>query len=629
MSIIIIKKEMAFLLSLLCLTQVATNAAEKIEVFTVTGSHINHEIVNNIPKVTLNAESIAALSPNSIADVLSTVPGVNIFEQGGIGGLTLLSLRGGDPNFVVFMIDGVKVNDPTNSRGGAFDLGTIDPAIIDKIDIYYGSFSTVYGSDALSGVISITTKKAIAGELAVASVKTGSNNMLGGMLHLNTDVANFANLTITGTVQNGAEGSFGDEFERNVINTSFNSINNVDSHWQLGAYYSNGQSKYFPEDSGGERLAVIRTPESRDYRQQNYSANFQQKITPKLSINLTTALAQRKETISNPGIASGVLDTIPAIDSTSDYQHWNINSIATYQIDKSAILAIGASLTNEDGNMDSIIDFGFPVPANYVLKRTTKAVYLESSINATNKLNFTGSVRHDNAEQLNINTIRLTSNFQINGTSSISAEYSEGYKLPSFFALAHPFVGNSALKPETSKNYDVTFKQTLSDKLSIRLSVYQNTYNNLVDFDPELFTNINRSKVSAQGTEWSVKYDALKQLNISGNVSYNHIKTFEDNVVLRRRPKWQGNLQLTYQPLNTFSLITHLAYNDKYFDSSIPTGMVNMPGGFNLNLSTRWQMLPKIAIRFAIKNILNSKKEEAIGFNNEGRSLTASISASF
>lgn len=622
-------KEKLFLLSILYLTQVTTNAAENIEVFTVTGRHINHKIVNNIPKVTLNAETIAALSPNSIADVLSTVPGVNIFEQGGVGGLTFLSLRGGDPNFVVFMIDGVKVNDPTNSRGGAFDLGTIDPAIIEKIDIYYGSFSTIYGSDALSGVISITTKKAILGELAIASVKAGSNNMLGGMLHLNKDVASFANLTITGTVQNGAEGSFGDDFERNVINTSFHSINNVDSRWQLGAYYSNGQSKYFPEDSGGDRLAVIRTPESRDYSQQNYSANLQQNFTPELSIKLTTALAQRKEKISNPGIASGVLDPVPAIDSISDYQYWNTDTIATYQIDEGAILAIGASLTREDGSMDSIIDFGFPVPANYILKRTTKAVYLESSINATHKLNFTGSVRHDNAEQLNINTIRLTSNFEINSISSISAEYSEGYKLPSFFALAHPFVGNSELKPETSKNYDVTFKQIFSDKLSVRLSVYQNTYKNLVDFDPELFTNINRSKVRAQGTEWSVNYVALKQLNISGNVSYNKMKTFEDNIVLRRRPKWKGNIQLNYQPLNTLSLITHLSYNDNYYDSSIPTGMVNMAGDFKINISTRWQVLPRVAIRFSIKNIANSKTEETIGFNNEGRSLMASLSSNF
>lgn len=98
---------------------------------------------------------------------------------------------------------------------------------------------------------------------------------------------------------------------------------------------------------------------------------------------------------------------------------------------------------------------------------------------------------------------------------------------------------------------------------------------------------------------------------------------------MRRRPKWKANLQMNYQPLNTLSLITHLSYNDNYVDSSIPTGMVDMAGHFKVNLSTRWQILPKVALRFAIKNITNSKIEEAIGFKNEGRSLTASITASF
>lgn len=622
-------KKKLFLLTVLFISQASTNAAEKIEVFTVTGSHINHNIANNIPKITIDSQSIAALSPNSIADILSTVPGVDIFEQGGVGGLTFLSLRGGDPNFVVFMIDGVKVNDPTNSRGGAFDLSAIDPASIEKIEIFYGSFSTVYGSDALSGVISITTKKSQDGELAIASIKVGDNNMFGGMLHLNSDLANIANLTITATVQNNAEGTFGDDFKRQVFNTSISSINSIDSHWQLGAYYSDGQSKYFPEDSGGDRLAVIRTPESRDYSQQNYFANLLKNITPKFNINLSTSLAQREETISNPGIAAGVFDPVPAINSTSDYKHWDINSVATYQMTGDTILAMGVAFIDEDGSMGSIIDFGFPVPADYTLKRTTKAVYLESSIHVTDKLNIIGNVRHDDAEQLNINTLRLSSNYQLDRASSISAQYSEGYKLPSFFALAHPFVGNAQLKPETSQNYDVTYEHSFSEKTSISLSAYQNTYKNLIDFEPELFTNVNRSKVRARGAQWSINYDAFALLNISGNISFNKIETFEDNLVLRRRPEWKGNLQFNYQAFDTLSLVTHLSYNGNYYDSSIPTGMVNMAGDFQINISALWQIAPKMAFRIAIKNISNSKTEEAIGFKNEGRSLTASISATF
>jgi len=98
---------------------------------------------------------------------------------------------------------------------------------------------------------------------------------------------------------------------------------------------------------------------------------------------------------------------------------------------------------------------------------------------------------------------------------------------------------------------------------------------------------------------------------------------------LRRRPKWKGNLKLNYQILDTLSLLTHLTYNDNYYDSSIPTGMVKMKGDVQIYISSLWQLSSKVAFRFAIKNICNSKTEKAIGFNNKGRSLSANISENF
>lgn len=89
--------------------------ANDIEVLSVIGSHIKQ---TNLPKITLSSDQIQALSVTSFADVLRGLPGIDISQQGGSSGLTFLSIRGGEPNFVVVLIDGVKVNDPTNSRGG-------------------------------------------------------------------------------------------------------------------------------------------------------------------------------------------------------------------------------------------------------------------------------------------------------------------------------------------------------------------------------------------------------------------------------------------------------------------------------------------------------------------------------
>ena len=101
----------------------------------VTGTIVSEEaILNSVPRTSLDLEDITALQPITVSDLLRTIPGVDVTQQGGEGGLTLVSMRGGDPNFTVVMLDGVKVDDPTNSRGGGFDFSGLDPLMIERID---------------------------------------------------------------------------------------------------------------------------------------------------------------------------------------------------------------------------------------------------------------------------------------------------------------------------------------------------------------------------------------------------------------------------------------------------------------------------------------------------------------
>jgi iron complex outermembrane receptor protein/vitamin B12 transporter len=607
------------------------------EVITVTGTHIadtsNQE---RLAKVVINADEIAALAPNSFADVLRGVPGVDISEQGGLGGLTFLSIRGGDPNFVTILIDGVKVNDPTNSRGGAFDLGTLDPSLIAQVEIFYGSHSTVFGSDALSGVISIQTKGVEEGKLGTVSLKTGSNNSLGGTFHLGTLLADFAQLSISGSVQDGDDSYFGDSFKRQQIITSIKSTHLTDKKWELGLFFTDGESATFPEDSGGDKLSVIRTPETLDYQQTNFNANLQHQFNNALRLDLKSAWSERKEDISSPGIAPGMLDGVPAIDSISNYQRVDISTTASYQYTNNIAIALGAAFAEDDGGMVSIIDFGFPAPADYMLQRTTESVFAEVGYDPTESLNFTMALRHDETDGSNesadikVSTHRFISRYHFNSTTDISMQYSEGFKLPSFFAVGHPFVGNPELKPELSENYDITLNhQLLNNKLTTTVSLYQNTFTDLVDFDPIAFINVNRSKVEATGAELSFAYNASDEIYISGHITYNETDTFDSDVKLRRRPKLKSGLLINYQPTDGLSLNARITFNDNYYDSSIPTGLVKMDSYHRVDLSAAWSIREDIILRFNANNLLDDAYEEAVGFSNMGQSFTVSISKGF
>ena len=108
------------------------------------------------PVTIISREQIAAQQATSVTELLRQVPGVHIDQAGARGGISSVYVRGSDPNFTVVLIDGVKVNDPTNSRGGSFDFSTLSTDNIERIEIVRGPLSAVYGSGALSGVINIT-----------------------------------------------------------------------------------------------------------------------------------------------------------------------------------------------------------------------------------------------------------------------------------------------------------------------------------------------------------------------------------------------------------------------------------------------------------------------------------------
>lgn len=129
----------------------------------------------------IDAATIAALQPVTALDALDRVAGVRAFSTAGVAGGTFVSVRGGKPNYTLVLLDGAKVGDPTNAQGGSFDLAQIDPALIERIEVYRGALSAVHGADALSGVVGIRLREPVAGVSGVsARVAASSAGEVGG-----------------------------------------------------------------------------------------------------------------------------------------------------------------------------------------------------------------------------------------------------------------------------------------------------------------------------------------------------------------------------------------------------------------------------------------------------------------
>ena len=589
----------------------------------------DEEPIRNVQRHTLSRQVIESIAPVSTVDLLRNVPGVSVTQQGGNGGLTFVSIRGGEPNFTVVLIDGVKVNDIINSRGGGYDFVGLDPQLIERIDVYYGGLSPIFGSEALGGVISITTLSARE-EKKSLSIEVGSDEQYAGAFHLASLLGNNAIANISGAYRDGGVAVEGDSLERKQIIYKLNSLPGAEVDWQLSFFHGDGDSSSFPEDSGGDQLAVIREVEQREFDQNNLAGTLSWHITDNWQVALKADYAKHDEQLNNPGIATGVLASVPPIISDSQFTHSGLNLTNILELSDNTKVDIGTEWKRETGRFDSVIDFGFPVSANFKIDRNIYAVFAEINHQISETLSATGGVRYDDADGIEETTFRLATKYSPSSTdTNFFFQYGEGFKLPSFFALGHPLVGNSELKPEFSKNTSVRVEKTFyANRLGLAATYFYNQFSNLVDFDPALFTNVNRSKVVAKGGELELIYSPDNKVRTSVYVTYTDywVDTAE---TLRRRPDLTGGVSVLWEPDKTYFVSLQANYVSSFYDSSIPTGLIEMDGYTKVDVIIGWQVNSDVNLKFITNNILNSGYEETVGFSNPGREFRLILNSSF
>jgi vitamin B12 transporter len=138
-----------------CLSGVALAVEESI---IVTATRLPKNALTSASISTLTEEDLARRQDAFLVDALTALPGVAVSQNGPFGGQAALRLRGTSSEQTLVMIDGVVVND-TTSPGGGFNYATLDSADIERVDVLHGPQSTLWGSDAIGGVVSIVTKR--------------------------------------------------------------------------------------------------------------------------------------------------------------------------------------------------------------------------------------------------------------------------------------------------------------------------------------------------------------------------------------------------------------------------------------------------------------------------------------
>ncbi len=606
-----------------------TETDHSVSELLVTGTIIDDESVfESIPKDSLTAEKIALLQPATVIDLLRGFPGVDVAQQGGEGGLTFISIRGGDPNFTVVMIDGVKVDDPTNSRGGGYDFAGLDPLMIERIDVYSGSYSAVYGSDALGGTISVTTKSAAASGGTITA-EIGTNDSRAGAFHVTGAITDSIYASAAAVTRQGSSEVDGDSIERQQLALKLNNIqtSSNDLSWAFNVFISDASATSFPYASGGDQLALVREVEDRDFDQIIAGGRVEWSPLSNWDAKLAMGWSRYEEENDSPGIAPGVLSGVPSIITDSQYDRANVTLSNSLYLSDALTIGFGGEVIREEGEIKSLIDFGFPLPANFSRNRDTTALFGEAAFSISEDVALVASLRHDDAEEITSTNGRFAININFpNTNTSASFMYAEGFKLPSLFALGHPLTGNLDLDPEESESYSINIEQPFAnEKGALSLRLYSNKFKNLVDFDSDIFSHVNRSSATAKGIDVTIQVRLNDELSLSSNIGYLDTDV-SDGTKLERRPEWKGNLTLLWVPSEAWLVSVRGNVNGEFYDVSVPTGEVSLDGYIDVDVSIQRALTEKVSLKLLVDNLLNSSYEESVGFSAPGRQARLAIS---
>ena len=548
------------------------------------------------------AEEIERRNPVAVFDLLRTVPGTEVTQTGGPGKIVTVRMRGGSGAQALVLVDGVRVNSVV---GGTVDFAHLLAANIERIEVLRGPQAT-YGSEAMTGVISITTGRGLPGWRLNATGEAGTHNhrrfelgLLGAAGPWDYSVSG-TDLSTDGVSHRVIEGGAveDDPYENRTYST------------RLGAAFL---------DDGRIDLRV------RSYRGDNALDGFGLE-------DLNATAAQDEDTVAlavekNLGsfwrqtLRVGRTEaTLLGADPDTVWNNYEIRS-AIRQIDLQSditlaadnLLNIGLSSENRRGRSVGTFDEEADLDSWFVQDQWA----------ATADLHLTAAVRGDDHSAFGSETSgRVTvSGAWSEGRGRLHASYGSAFRAPTFNELYFPFSGDPNLLPETAEGYDIGVEQRLGDSgVTLDLTWFDIDFDELIDFDLASFTFGNVARASTNGAEFRLRYRPNIDYSLEFSHTYNRTQDEATGNPLARRPKNRTTAVAQVRPTERFAAALMAAFVSDRIDSD--GGVMDDYTKVDVHLSYEWRSIRPFA---RIENLLDEDYFEVPGFVTPGRTIVVGV----
>jgi vitamin B12 transporter len=609
------------------LTTLATDAdVRELEPLVVTATRTETPSLQVGSSITvLTAEDIAQRRLYSVADALRVVPGLDVVETGGPGKQTSVFLRGANSGQTLVLIDWVEMNDPS-SANSAFDFANLTVDNIERIEILRGAASSVYGSDAIGGVIHIITKKG-AGKPRLQVNGDGGGydtfrvlgDVAGGDERLNYSLSASHRETRSFSA---ADRRFGAHERDGYRNTTVSSrvagkpTENLELGWTLR--YVDAFTKLDNYDF------LLRRPVD----DPNFIGNTGELYTRGFaSLNLFDRLWEQSAGIAYTRVDRQNInrensgDPFP-FDSGYLGEKLKGNWLNTLRLHPTNTLSFGVD--DEEDRM-TILE-----PSQFTRGYNTLGYFLEDQI-ALGEMSFTtANVRHDSNNFVGGRTTwRVSQTWILPVTRTrLKGNYGTGFKVPALAQLYDPLfnTGNPDLRPEESRNWDVGVEQPLWDsRAQVGIVYFDNRFTDLIQFDFTRFRVENVSQATAKGVETYMEMRPAEGLDLRGTYTYMQTIDGETGRALFQRARNKGSFDANYR----FGEGINLHANVLMVGERLSTGNRTVPGYVILNLAASYSPSRTFSLWARVDNVLNQWYEEVYGYGTTGAAAYGGISLTY
>ena len=582
-------------------------SANEVDEIIVKGARIETPVRNFGSSIfILNSEDIRLRGIRSAIDAISSSPGVTSKKNGSFGGVGSVRIRGAASSQTLVLVDGVPVND-ASSPGGGYNFEYLDTSNIERIEVLRGSQSTLWGSDAIGGVVNIFTKSAEDNSVNILS-ETGSF----GLKKINSEFGLVSNIgkflfLIDDTSLDGI--SKADKKDGNIEKDGFETNSySFKGDIEVNNIEIKGLLSYIKSDVEYDSFGFVTGVQDGDERS----------ITEEFTGNFTIKFNLFGDKLEN---------TFSFNQSDISRDYFTDNNL-TFGADGDRRLYRYQGNT-EFGKFNKIA-FGFEKEESSVSldKLSIDSLFFLYQFQPIEDLFVSVGIRNDDNKGFNSKTTRkIAAAYKITENISIKSSWGEGFKVPTIFQTTFFCCGaksaNINIRPEESTSYDLGFDFILKDNFSFSLTYFKQDVNNQIDFSFGLGGYENIDFVESDGFEISTNSKISETINLF--INYSYIDSIDGSGLrLINIPKDSGELVLTYEPSSKLSGSMTLKYNG----SEISTyGNLNSWSRADINLFYKLNDFSEVYFR--VENLFDENYQQVYGYGTPNRSGLVGIKVNF